>query len=163
MGPSWLTPAEFLPYAEDMRRRAPGTGGTGYVRCPRWEFGAWGQYGYERSFAGRGVQNRRRLCPQQSPFSGGAAGRHQGRPRHVGRALAVAATGRAFAAKAGRIGAQIRDAGLHRLSRGRQEAEDAEAVPEDEIPDEPGRISRQMGPAGRLSAGGAELRRAPLR
>ena len=49
--------------------------------------------------------------------------------------------------------------GLHRLPRGREEAEDAEAASADQLRPEPGRVPGQVGPAARLSDGGAQLRR----
>src|SRR5690606_5956373 len=57
----------------------------------------------------------------------------------------------------GRTDQEVRDAGLYRLPRGRQEAEDAETASADGLWHVAGGVPRAVGPATRLSDGGAEL------
>ena len=63
-------------------------------------------------------------------------------------------------AGAGGFGPLFGQARLHRLPRRRQEAEDAQAPPDDALSDDPRAVSRQVEPAGRLSDGRAQLCRA---
>lgn len=58
---------------------------------------------------------------------------------------------------------EVGDAGLHRLSRGRKTVQIPEAPLVDPPWPHPGRTSCEMGPAGRLSAGRAKLRRSAFR
>src|SRR5207253_143801 len=64
------------------------------------------------------------------------------------------------AARAGQargFGQEVDDAGISGLSRGRQALQVAEAPSAHAVQHDAGAIPRQMGPAGRLSDGGAEL------
>src|SRR5581483_5034718 len=65
-------------------------------------------------------------------------------------------------AEAGGQSEEVGVPGLHRLPGGREEVQVAEAAPAHPLRPVAGRTPRQMGPAGRLSDGRAELRRRPL-
>ena len=69
--------------------------------------------------------------------------------RSLSAAGSAAQPSRSARASAGGAGEEVGVPGLHRLPRGREEAEDAEAASADQLRPEPGRVSRQVGPAAR--------------
>ena len=98
--------------------------------------------------------------------------RRPGRPRKVeteGREaqdLEPAKTGRRAGRPAGDPAvpiAEVRHAGLHRLPRGREAAQDAEALPEYQLRHDARGLPAKMGIAARLPDGGGELFKATFR